>query len=306
MLNLLLLFVFTLGRCGSTLLCKALDKLSNVQSISEPDIFTVLTSQYGKEMPPFPNPSVSNEILLLVTRVATKLLHNYFIHREPLKTHICYKLRAHIIYGSELLMNAVPSARGLYMYRNCLPFVESWIRITTKGSYFLYWILTSLRLDVFYLKYQFGHSSSFYEHLTKTSMNENSLFRQGFIWCFAHYWWKNIQKALTIIKSSPRFFNVVVKYEDLVQKREDLIFEIAVSLGIEEKEISQSKWSIASVFSRNSQEGSVLSSKRDLNNDNDVWFGEWEKNEINKILRHFGMDVDFELPFTNNAYCSLW
>lgn len=301
MLNLLLLFVFTLGRCGSTLLCKALDKLSNVQSISEPDIFTVLTSQYGKEMPPFPNSSESKEILLLVTRVATKLLHNYFIHREPLKTHICYKLRADIIYGSELLMNAVPSARGLYMYRNCLPFVESWIRITTKGSYFLYWILTSLRLDVFYLKYRLGHSSSFYEHLTKTSMNENSLFRQGFIWCFAHYWWKNIQKALTIIKSSPRFFNVVVKYEDLVQKREDLIFEIAVSLGIEEKEISQSKWSIASVFSRNSQEGSVLSSKRDLNNDNDVWFGEWEKNEINKILRHFGMDVDFELPFTNNA-----
>lgn len=300
-----MLTYFLLGRCGSTLLSKSLDQFPTVQSISEPDVYTVLALHYDNKFSVFRNAQLSQDMLVTVTHVATLLLNNYFLFREREKTTICYKLRSEALDGAELLHVAVPNAKNIYMYRNCLSFSESCVRLVS-GSYIVYWILSSLRLDAFYMWwiYKFRRSNRwFYEYMT-ASRKENNPFRSGFYWCFGYLWWINVRKALSLIQSMPNFFCAVLKYEHLVTRKQELIFQVAKGIGILDEEGSRKESEldseISNVFTSNSQKGSVMASQRSLNTD-DVWFGECEKHEINNVLQYLGGGVegeDFVLPGT--------
>ena len=130
----------TIGRCGSTVLCEALDQLPTLQSISEPDVFAVLglhcTSSNARTV------RTKRRYIVPITRVATLLLNNYFLSRAPEKSSICYKLRSETIHAAELLQEAMPRAKNIYMYRNCFSFGESCVRLRLGGS--LQSILASL------------------------------------------------------------------------------------------------------------------------------------------------------------------
>ena len=130
--------------------------------------------------------------IVTITRVATLLLNNYFLSRAPEKSSICYKLRSETIHAAELLQEAMPSAKNIYMYWNCFSFGESCVRLRLGGSYNLYWLLSTLRVDSTYLWYKFKYWSSSddgsYEYSGNYPENENVPFRHGFYWCFTYIW----------------------------------------------------------------------------------------------------------------------
>lgn len=113
-----------------------------------------------------------------------------------------------------------------------------------------------------------------------------------------------MHKVLCLIRSMPNFFNAILKYEDLVIRKQELLFQVAEGFGITDGEGSRNESeldsAISNVFTSNSQKGSVMASQRELNTD-DVWFGEYEKHEIENVLQYLGDGVeggDFVLPGT--------
>ena len=311
-LNLWNTSISTVGRCGSTLLCKALDQLPMLQSISEPDVFAVLALHYDDNVfGCFSNARTNKETLVTITRVATLLLNNYFLSRAPEKSSICYKLRSETIDAAELLQKGMPSAKNIYLYRNCFSFGESCVRLSLGGSYTLYWFLSTLRVDSAYLWYKYkyypGSNNGFYEYMGNVPENENVPFRHGFYWCFACLWWRNIEKAVAMTQADPdNFFHAILRYEDLSTRNEELVLKVAKNLdllGDSKSLVTEASVlsSIASVFKSNSQLGTELASQRDIENKDDVWFGEWEKQQINDVLQYLGCSVkngDFVVPGT--------
>lgn len=276
-------------------------------------MFTVLALHYDDNVfGCFSNARTNKETLVTVTRVATLLLNNYFLSRAPEKSSICYKLRSQTIDAAELLQKSMPSAKNIYLYRNCFSFGESCVRLSLGVSYTLYWLLSTLRGDSAYLWYKYKsdylHSNNgFYEYIGNEPENENVPFRHGFYWCFAYFWWRNIEKAVAMTQADPdNFFHAILRYEDLSTRKEELVLKVAKNLGLlgdGKSSVAEASVlsSIASVFKSNSQLGTELASQRDVENKDDVWFGEWEKQQINDVLQYLGCSVkngDFVVPGT--------
>ena len=270
-------------------------------------MYTVLALQYDNKFPLFPNAKVSQDTLVKVTHISTLLLNNYFLCLKHETTTICYKLRSETLDGAGLLAAAVPNAKNIYMYRDCLGFIESCIRYASGGSYIVYWLLSSLRLDAFYMWWIFKfrrHKQNhwFYEYLT-ASRQENNPFRAGFYWCFGYLWWINVHKALSLVKKMPNFFNAVLKYDDLVTRKQQLVLQVANAIGLMDDERSRNETELDSaisiVFKLNSQSDSVIASQREVSNTDDVWLGEYEKHEVDSVLQYLGdgvQDAHFVLP----------
>lgn len=276
-------------------------------------MFAVIALHYDVEMfGCFPNARTKTETLVTITRVAILLLNNYFLFRAPEKSFICYKLRSETTYAAELMQKAMPSAKNIYLYRNCFNFSESCVRLRVEGNYTLYWLLSTLRLDSTYLWYKLKYcrprvNKGFYENIGNNPENENVPFRHGFYWCYTYSWWRNIEKAVAMIQKYPdQFFHAILRYEDLLTKKEELALAVAGKLGLQEDSAASGAeagllGSMTSVFKSNSQSGTELASKRDVENKDDVWYGEWEKQQINDVLEFLGRTVkigDFVVPGT--------
>ncbi|XP_032225932.1 uncharacterized protein LOC116608951 isoform X2 [Nematostella vectensis] len=284
------IFLYSTGRCGSTLLCKALEELSTVQAVSEPDIFTTIGVTIGQlergVKLPYPN-QISHATLVDLARVATILLNYYFISVEPEKTIICYKLRSESLDGAEIIQESTPNAKNIYIYRNCYAFAESCVRMFVQ-NYYVYWLLSTHRLDAWLLDRLVAKRDTHF--FGKTAKFDDVPFRKGFYWCFSHAWWINVEKAALLInKDSGVFFHAVLRYEDLCKQKEKLVKRVAQCLGVQLGRGDDQK--IASAFTSNSQAGSEMASKRNTHDDNDVWFGDWEKRQINDILSYLGDEV---------------
>ena len=110
-----LVFLHSVGRCGSTLLCNALGELGDVVSLSEPDVYTCTVG-----MRP-PDGSRDAELAELL-RSATRFLSlNTAAAGEGV---LLLKFRAWCLEVADLLQQALPNAHALFLGRD----LEGWIR----------------------------------------------------------------------------------------------------------------------------------------------------------------------------------
>lgn len=112
-----LVFIYSTGRAGSTLLSKAFREMGGVTSLSEPDVYTqaVALRLCGGH----------DEIRQLLTS-ATKILFNpAFAHGSSLYV---VKFRSQGIELGDLLADAFPAATNLFLYRDLAPFIRSGVR----------------------------------------------------------------------------------------------------------------------------------------------------------------------------------
>ncbi|KAI8518367.1 hypothetical protein Bbelb_043840 [Branchiostoma belcheri] len=113
------------GRCGSTLLCKAMEATTEVQAVSEPDMYTwiyVYAQVHDFNLTP-----AEEEDILMVLRCSTILLNFYLLQNDQSRPVICYKLRGFAIFIADLLQRAVPEAKTIFLYRDLPGFFDSWI-----------------------------------------------------------------------------------------------------------------------------------------------------------------------------------
>ena len=107
-----LILLYSVGRCGSTLLCKALGELG-VTTLSEPDIYTCVA---GMRLPDGSRDAELTELL----RSATW----FYCYGSGADTTWLLKFRAQCIEIGNLLYEAFPDACTLFLGRD----LESWLR----------------------------------------------------------------------------------------------------------------------------------------------------------------------------------
>ncbi|CAH1227084.1 Hypp147 [Branchiostoma lanceolatum] len=143
------IFLHSTGRCGSTLMCKGMDVMSQVQAVSEPDVFTLIFEHICTRDVPLTSDE-KEEIVTLLKHSVT-LLNFWLLQNDPSRTVICYKLRSAAVFVADLMQKAVPQARNVFLYRDLTGFYDSSINLMFSGSYWRYFLVTALRLDAFFL-----------------------------------------------------------------------------------------------------------------------------------------------------------
>ena len=117
--------VYSGGRCGSTLLSKLFQEVDVMLSLSEPDVFTQISelAVWGK--------ITAEEATPLV---AAAVRHYWKPGLKPGASWLVMKLRSQVNALTEILERAVPEARPLYMYRNALDVIASYLRVAGKPA----------------------------------------------------------------------------------------------------------------------------------------------------------------------------
>lgn len=140
-----LLMVYNTSRCGSTLLSKCLDQLSNTRSISEPDIMTSLTHIASEAH------GTRDADIIALARSSAKLLCYLRRRRYPDCETVCVKFRFQMVYIAELMQKAVPDAKSIFLYRNALDVIDSMCAAFISSGVYL--AVRKLAMDVFYVFY---------------------------------------------------------------------------------------------------------------------------------------------------------
>lgn len=107
-----LIFIYSMGRCGSTLASKIFAQVPGVINMSEPDVLTQLVPAR------FMQPDKQDEIKMLLD-ASIRLLC-----KTPAQTAWVIKGRSWIIELSDWLHELYPQAKSLYLYREA----ESWVK----------------------------------------------------------------------------------------------------------------------------------------------------------------------------------
>jgi hypothetical protein len=113
-----LVFIYSTGRAGSTLVSKAFEEMGAVTSLSEPDVYTQAVALRSSGVP--------DDEIRDVLASATRILFNPTFTRGS--TLNVVKFRSMCIQLGDLLFESFPQAGNLFLYRDLAPFIRSWGR----------------------------------------------------------------------------------------------------------------------------------------------------------------------------------
>lgn len=121
-----MIFVFSTGRCGSTLLNHILNKVEGVHCLSEPDIHSNLSLLRGAEPGREAEiQSILKSCTLLCSQTATWAGDSTF----------GVKFRSQAVAIMDLFYNAFPQARNIFMYREGEAWAQSFYRYVRRFGY---------------------------------------------------------------------------------------------------------------------------------------------------------------------------
>jgi LPS sulfotransferase NodH len=112
--------IFSIGRCGSTLLSHALNTVPGVWCLSEPDAFSTLILQHyhSRQRSDFPRAQV-----IRLIRACTRLQFRPPAGRQA--TVFAMKFRSQALFQADLYHQALPNAACLFLYRDALGWANS-------------------------------------------------------------------------------------------------------------------------------------------------------------------------------------
>lgn len=106
-----IVFIHSVGRCGSTLLSKAFGAVPSVQSLSEPDDLTQLAGLHAEPWMP--------------DAVSASIRWRCKPRRGESANQVVIKTRAEVITIAKLMIEHFPDARNLFLYRDGLAWAQS-------------------------------------------------------------------------------------------------------------------------------------------------------------------------------------
>jgi hypothetical protein len=186
------------GRCGSTLLSKMWSRLDDTDSLSEPDVFSAVNYLYGEGR--------------LTEREAVQLLGTTLrlVNRSArAQKRLVIKFRAQCIGIAELMYRQYPIASFIFMYRNAIDCVDSYLRV-----------FGALPLPGHVFRRAFPYAQSQPEKYQRLSR----LGQPMLVWLVcAHSYLRLRERGLPF---------VAIKYEALVQKPHDSAERLFAHCGI--------------------------------------------------------------------------
>lgn len=291
-----LVHFYSVGRCGSTLLCQAMDATEHCQSLSEPDIFTNLTHFTIKQS----NLSLTEHQKKLVSifRAGLILLVHFCLSNKPNKKVLFVKYRSNCIPAAEPIQLAYPSAKTIFLHRDALSHNESFTRAFIINNYLKYWLYTTLRID----KPSWTFTKSMVESgwIDMDDLLDNIFDypgHHGYIWISFCFWISSMETAARLRQKNPQdFFHFITDYNSLLKNKQECIKNLFNTLDIRFQ--NDDVEAIERVFTKDSQKGTGIQSNT-MGNASDKWYGDWERRLILDLLKHHNgvanrIDYDFE------------
>ncbi len=236
-------FIFSTGRCGSTLFGRLMEASPDIQCISEPDIYTQAAINYD-----FP----FDETLSLL-RACTRILVHIHCQRNPDRPFVLIKLRSQCTYIADQFHQSMPCAKRIYLYRNGLDVFNSFyvlipglIRKVMKVIPVDRWLfsLKPIKRKIEKMCPVLQHPSFSGIHL--------SVFN-----ALALMWLSNMVCAASLEHKTPGFFNNKLRYEDLINNPVKEISAILQSMELAKAKVEKLEQELIN----NSQQGSRLESR---------------------------------------------
>lgn len=235
-------FLFSTGRCGSTLLLKLLQTSPQVIAISEPDIYTQVVVS-----------DIQEDAATKILRSTTRVLSTIHRRRSPRASFVFIKLRSQCVYRGEVFRRADHRYQNLFLYRNAIDVVNSfyalppgWIRAVLRRVPIDRWILSSPR------------AQSAISRLCPLLSDErfNDLPGSYFNICVL-MWLSAMESASRLQASHEPFFQTILRYEDLAAQRQDAVAPLFQQWRVERPNAE----AIEDVFAKDSQRGSRIESR---------------------------------------------
>ena len=231
------ILVSSTGRCGSTMLCQVFESVPGTLVMSEPDAISNISLQTNAELE-------SQRELTSTIRVLCK--PHPGIERYVIKTRST---------STALMMDITklfPTFRQIFMYRNCLETVLSFMAMFTSVPYTIL-LRTCIDSETISAITPFFRTKLRDMLLPNVKNAENVAVDTNFTGLFIHVWSNYIRLARDAISENPDI--LPVKYEDLKANPVDMCRTIVKTLDIDPDSINES----LPVFTRDSQRGSVFS-----------------------------------------------
>lgn len=252
-----IILFYSTGRCGSTLISQVMNLNPSIVSFSEPDIFSQLVmirtagQSNDKEIA-----SLLSDSVILMSANAQKQGYQYY----------AFKFRSYVLSVSDLLYQAIPQAKILFMYRNALTWAYSFSRAFGSSDENM-----GDRLEKSGFRYMIP---SVNEHL-KTHNNSIS-----WVEYVAHMWASTMQDARRLQQHGAPL--VSARFEDLKAAPEPIIESILAHCGLPMPEHEK----LADVLAKDSQAGTAGAQDRQ---DSARHLTETDLVELERIIRE--MDV---------------
>ncbi len=268
-----LIVIYSVGRCGSTLLSRMFNQVDTVLSLSEPDVFSQLVGLRNLEQ------SNDREVLKLLKACL------FFIGKQSLHNEcscLVIKLRSFAIELGDLIKQAFPNTQSIFLYRNAEEMVKSSIR----AFGFLNDLLPKIEDNIdFYSRFI---------PLLKDYNNNLQLSSNKAVDFYTIMWLSVMERYVNL--NQQRKINLAIRYEDLVAKPERIITWLFQELGLSITKVSQ----VCQLLNHDSQEGSNLSKQKTHYNQVENLNSLEIRNQVNNLLKQHPIITksDFIVPDT--------
>lgn len=233
--------IYSVGRCGSTLLSKVFSQVDTVLSLSEPDVFSQIVG--------IRNPDGSNDDAL-----AELLKSCIYLLCKPTskgKPSFCaIKLRSFGIEVADLIYRVLPDAKLIFMYRNAEDVVKSSIRTFVHFSAMLSMIEQNIQVYNQFIPLLKEYAS----YIDFTDSNATDFYTTMWLSVMHRY-------LLLCQRGIP---TCAIRYEDLVADPQEIVTGIFNYCNLPISEVSHA----CKVLEKDSQSGSNFSQENVRKNDN--------------------------------------
>jgi Sulfotransferase domain len=120
-----LILIYSVGRCGSTLVSHAFNEVEGVESISEPDVFTQMLGHWGAR-----NLEGTEKAELLKSCTLIQCAPG----RSKGATAWALKFRSMVMETGDLFYSVFPEAKVIFLYRNAEPWARSFLRLARVSN----------------------------------------------------------------------------------------------------------------------------------------------------------------------------
>jgi len=251
-----LVFIYSMGRSGSTLLSKIFNQLDSVLSLSEPDVFSQLVGMRN------PDGSNDEQVAGLIKICATLLSQQT---NSKKYSHCVIKLRSFGINLGDLMNHVFPEAKVIFLYRNAEDVVKSSMRSFVFMSSMLPQIQKNIELYTRFI------------HLLKKYANDIDWTDANATDLYITSWLSVMERYLLLYQQGIPSF--AIRYEDLITKKQEVVTTIFEKCNLPIIEVEKA----CEVFSKDAQIGSNLSQETTRKNEQE----QEEVFELHQKIKHF-------------------
>ena len=228
-----LVLIYSVGRCGSTLISQALNAVDGVLSYSEPDVYTQIAMLRHLDA------SRDEEYVRLI-RSCTRML------RRDAPT-VAIKFRASGIHLADLLHQVFPDARSLFLCRNAERWLESMNAGFTPN-------MPGPEAEALFMQFVLAQAPLLMPFITRH--DRSATLAEAYMLT----WLSVVDKYLTLRGDGVPF--LPVRYEDIKARPKSSLLELLTYCGLPVEGFDDAY----DAFSSDSQEGTVLSQASRLQN----------------------------------------